>query len=60
MRFMVEEKVFEALPDMCVGVVVAKGADNSVENAARESQTSMVCFFFHRSVNAPAKMLMRT
>ena len=34
MRFMVEEKVFEALPDMCVGVVVAKGADNSVENAA--------------------------
>ena len=34
MRFIVEEKVFETLPDMCVGVVVAKGADNSVENAA--------------------------
>ena len=29
MRFIVEEKVFEALPDMCVGVVVAKGVDNS-------------------------------
>ena len=34
MRFIVEEKVFEVLPDMCVGVVVAKGADNSGENAA--------------------------
>lgn len=34
MRFIVEEKVFEALPDMCVGVVVAKGVDNSVERPA--------------------------
>ncbi|MBO5497540.1 MAG: hypothetical protein J5967_09070 [Oscillospiraceae bacterium] len=34
MRFVVEEKVFEALPDMCVGVVMAKGVDNSGENAA--------------------------
>lgn len=34
MRFIVEEKVFEALPDMCVGVVVAKGVDNSGERPA--------------------------
>lgn len=34
MRFIVEETVFEALPDMCVGVVAARGVDNSGENAA--------------------------
>jgi len=29
MNFLVRPEVFEALPELCVGVVVAKGADNS-------------------------------
>jgi DNA/RNA-binding domain of Phe-tRNA-synthetase-like protein len=29
MNFVIEDKVFEALPSFCVGVVVAKGVDNS-------------------------------
>ena len=28
MKFVVESDVFDALPTMCVGVVVAKGIDN--------------------------------
>ena len=31
MDFVIEKGIFEALPDMCVGVVVAKGADNGKE-----------------------------
>lgn len=29
MKFIVEKKVFELLPDICIGVVAAKGIDNS-------------------------------
>ena len=29
MNFVIEKEIFQALPDMCVGVVVAKGVDNS-------------------------------
>ena len=29
MQFKIEQKIFDAVPDMCVGVVVAKGIDNT-------------------------------
>ncbi len=38
-RFIVEDKVFEALPDYCLGIVTADGVDNSVE---KESITAML------------------
>ena len=28
MKFIIEDKIFEALPNLCIGVVVAKGVDN--------------------------------
>lgn len=30
MKFIVEKEIFEKLPDVCFGVVMAKGIDNSI------------------------------
>ena len=37
MKFVIEKEIFDALPAMCVGVVAAKGVDNSREYPAIEA-----------------------
>ena len=36
-KFIVDEKVFELLPDYCLGVVVASGFDNAAPNGKIEA-----------------------
>ena len=36
-KFIVDEKVFELLPDYCLGVVVASGFDNAAPNEKIEA-----------------------
>ena len=40
MNFVIEDRIFEALPTMCVGVVAAKGIDNSKPHPAIDDMLS--------------------
>ena len=44
-RFIVENAVFEKLPDYCVGVVVARGLDNHSQSEAvrLRGNASFIC-----------------